>query len=98
MIAPCVNCRDDEIIIGRCIENVRNHLSKMLICDTGSQDRTKEVIFGHGLKNIYLYEKQWSGFLEARNWFFALTSQPYILQLDVDEVLFAPPAAARMRS
>lgn len=87
LISACVNCRDDETTIGRWIECVSDHVAEIIICDTGSQDRTKEIILGYGLKRLRFLERPWTGFLEARNCFFDLASQPHILQLDVDEVL-----------
>jgi glycosyltransferase involved in cell wall biosynthesis len=87
MIAACVNCRDDEAVIGRWIKCVAAYAAEIIICDTGSKDRTKEIILDHRLNKLKLCEKRWCGFLSARNTFFDLVSQPYILQLDVDEVL-----------
>jgi glycosyltransferase involved in cell wall biosynthesis len=87
MISACVNCRDDEATIARWIACVADHVSEIVICDTGSKDRTKEIILSHNLKHLKLIEKPWPNFLAARNWFFDLVSQPLILQLDADEVL-----------
>ncbi len=87
MLAACVNCRDDETTIARWIDSVADHVAEIVICDTGSRDKTKELILSYRLQNLKFYEKPWPGFLTARNWFFDLVSVPYILQLDVDEVL-----------
>jgi glycosyltransferase involved in cell wall biosynthesis len=87
MISACVNCRDDEATVSRWVECVIDHVSEIIICDTGSQDRTKEIILDYRLKKLKLVEKPWPEFLQARNWFFEVASQPYILQLDADEVV-----------
>lgn len=86
-LSACVNCRDDETTIGRWIECVSDYVAEIIICDTGSQDKTREIILGYGLKKLKFLERPWPGFLEARNWFFDLVAMPYILQLDSDEML-----------
>ena len=35
--------RDEEEVLGRCLESVKSTVDEMIIVDTGSRDRTKEI-------------------------------------------------------
>ena len=42
-VSLCMIVRDEEEVLGRCLESVKNAVDEMIIVDTGSQDRTKEI-------------------------------------------------------
>lgn len=56
----------------------------MLLCDTGSTDRTPEVARDLGAKVL---ETDWRGFSETRRFLFRAAKQPWILWIDADEVV-----------
>lgn len=87
-ISACVNCRDDESTIRRWLDVFAPRVKEVIICDTGSKDRTLEIINLAPYENIITYNTSWPGFVKARNHFFELASQPFIIQVDADEFLF----------
>jgi glycosyltransferase involved in cell wall biosynthesis len=87
VISACVCCRDDENLIARWIACVNDHVEEIVICDTGSKDHSKALVLDHDSRKIRFLERPWPGFIESRNWFFDLVSQPYLLMLEIDEVL-----------
>ena len=42
-ISLCMIVRDEEAVLGRCLESVRGLMDEMILVDTGSVDRTKEI-------------------------------------------------------
>ena len=43
---------DEERHIARCIESIRDHCASILVVDSGSKDRTKEIAAGLGAEVI----------------------------------------------
>ena len=43
-IGLCMIVKDEEHCIERCLESMYKHIDTWVICDTGSTDKTKEVI------------------------------------------------------
>ena len=57
--------RDEEEVLGRCLESVKNTVDEMIIVDTGSRDRTKEIAAEYTDK---VYDLEWKeDFSAARN-------------------------------
>ena len=42
-ISLCMIVRDEEDVLGRCLESVYDLVDEIVIVDTGSQDGTKEI-------------------------------------------------------
>ena len=42
-ISLCMIVRDEEETLGRCLESVKEAVDEIVIVDTGSRDRTKEI-------------------------------------------------------
>ena len=88
----CLNMivKDEEEVIGRCLESVKPYIDHWVIVDTGSTDRTKEVI-EETLKGIpgQLHERKWVGFDVNRNEALELARNQcdYLLFIDADETL-----------
>jgi glycosyltransferase involved in cell wall biosynthesis len=76
--------RDAEWQIGRALDSVK-WADQISVADTGSRDRTKEVVEGHGasVKSIDFS----SGFGRAKQEAVAMTSNDWVLSLDSDEVV-----------
>ena len=36
--------KNEEAVIGRCLESVQGMVDEIIIVDTGSEDRTKEIV------------------------------------------------------
>ncbi|CRI00295.1 family 2 glycosyl transferase [Streptococcus pneumoniae] len=84
-ISLCMIVRDEEKTIARCLDSVEKIVDEIIVVDTGSIDRTKEIVEKY-TSNIYDF--QWiDDFAAARNFSFSKATQEYILWLDADDVL-----------
>lgn len=84
-ISLCMIVKNEENVIGRCLDSVQGITDEIIIVDTGSTDRTKEIVSRYTDK---LYDFPWiDDFSAARNFAFSLATQSYILWLDADDVI-----------
>lgn len=77
--------RNEEETLDRCLQSVQNVVDEIIIVDTGSTDRTKEIAANwtpHVFDFTWIYD-----FAAARNFSFAKATMDYILWLDADDVL-----------
>jgi hypothetical protein len=87
--------RDEEACLARCLTSVKEEATELIVVDTGSKDRTREIAQGFGAK---VFEFAWTGdFSEARNVSLAHATGDWVLWLDADEEL-APGAGSAIRS
>ena len=42
-VSLCMIVRNEEDVLGRCLESVKDIVDEIIIVDTGSTDRTKEI-------------------------------------------------------
>lgn len=83
-ISLCMIVRDEEQTIVRCLESLRDIVDEIVIVDTGSIDRTREIVRQFQAK---VYDFQWiDNFAAARNFSFSKATKDYILWLDADDV------------
>ncbi len=81
----CMIVRDEEQMLGRCLEAARPAVDEIIVVDTGSTDATIEIARSFGATVI---ERPWTGsFAEARNASFDAATGDWLLYLDADEVL-----------
>lgn len=84
-ISLCMIVKNEENVIGRCLDCVQDIVDEIIVVDTGSTDSTKEIIKKYGAK---LYDFPWiNDFSAARNFAFSKATGIYILWLDADDVL-----------
>lgn len=84
-ISLCMIVKDEEDVICRCLESVKDVVDEIVIVDTGSKDKTKEIVSKYTDK---IYDFEWiDDFSAARNFSFEKSSKDYILWLDADEFL-----------
>lgn len=84
-ISLCMITRNEERNLGRCLSHAADLASEIIIVDTGSKDRTKEVAKEFGAK---VYDFQWKDdFAAARNFGLDRAKKEWILVLDADEYL-----------
>lgn len=84
-LSLCMIVKNEEKYLAQCLESVKKLVDEMVIVDTGSEDRTKEIakIFG-----ARVYELPWKeDFSEARNFSLSKAEGDWILVLDADEVI-----------
>lgn len=84
-ISLCMIVKNEEDNISRCLISVRDIVDEIIIVDTGSTDKTKEIV---GLFTDKIYDFKWiNDFSAARNYSFSKATKDYILWLDADDVL-----------
>ena len=84
-ISLCMIVRNEEKGLARCLASVRDIVDEIVIVDTGSEDRTKEVAAEFG---AVIYDFEWiDDFAAARNYSFSKATQDYILWLDADDTI-----------
>ena len=84
-ISLCMIVKNEEDTLKRCIDSVRDIVDEIIIADTGSTDKTREIAASL-TKTVYDFE--WiNDFSAARNFAYAKATMDYILILDADDVL-----------
>ncbi len=84
-ISLCMIVRDEEAVLGRCLASIADGVDEIIIADTGSEDRTKEIAKSFGAK---IYDFPWiNDFAAARNFSFSKATMDYILWLDADDLI-----------
>ncbi len=89
-VSLCMIVRDEEDVLRRCLASAAEAVDEIIIVDTGSADRTKEIAAEFTGK---IYDFVWrDDFAAARNFAFSKGSGDYLMWLDADDVLPAPDA------
>lgn len=84
-ISLCMIVRNEQAVLGRCLDSVRGIPDEIVIVDTGSVDRTKEIAAQY---TEFVYDFPWTDdFSAARNFAFSKGTQQYLLWLDADDIL-----------
>jgi len=94
-LSVCIIARNEEAVLGRCLESVRGAADELVVVDTGSTDRTVEIARGFG---AVLGHFTWrDDFAAARNAALDLATGDWVLWLDADDYL-APADLAQVRA
>lgn len=80
VMIPCCN---EEATIGACIESVLPFADEILIADSGSTDRTIEVVESY--PECRLIRHTWNGYCHFKNWALERASHDWVMCLDADE-------------
>lgn len=84
-ISICMIVKNEERILERCLNSVADLAEEIIIVDTGSTDKTKEIAAKYTDK---IYDFTWiDDFSAARNFAFSKATKDYIYSVDADEVL-----------
>jgi tetratricopeptide (TPR) repeat protein len=84
-ISLCMIVRDEEKQITRCLQSVKHLVDEIIVIDTGSSDKTKEIARAFGAR---VHDFSWTqDFSEARNYGLSKAAGDWILVLDADEVI-----------
>jgi glycosyltransferase involved in cell wall biosynthesis len=75
---------NEEKNIGRCLQSVRDIADEIVVIDSGSSDRTKEICESFGVRFIV---QPFLGFIGQKNFALDTTIHPHVLSLDADEAL-----------
>lgn len=84
-ISLCMIVKNEERILKRCLNSVCDLVDEIVIVDTGSTDKTKQIAAEYTDK---IYDFEWiEDFSAARNFAFSKCTKEYIYAADADEVL-----------
>lgn len=79
--------KNEEKVLARCLDSIRDLMDEIIIVDTGSTDNTKKIA---GEYTDKVYDFKWiNDFSAARNFAFSKATCDYIYSADADEVLDA---------
>ena len=82
--------KDEEEMLPGCLEPLRGVVDEMIVCDTGSSDRTVEIAESFGAKVVHF---PWNGsFADARNASIDAATGDWLIYLDADEHMEAEDA------
>ena len=81
----CMIVKNEERVLERCLDSIADLMDEIIIVDTGSIDKTKEIAAKY-TENIFDFT--WTGsFSDARNFAFSKAGCDYIYSADADEIL-----------
>lgn len=84
-ISLCMIVKNEEKVLDRCLTSIADLMDEIIIVDTGSTDRTKEIARNY---TDQIYDFEWiDDFSAARNFAFSKATKEYIYSADADEVL-----------
>ncbi len=84
-ISLCMIVKNEEQMLGQCLESVKDVVDEIIIVDTGSEDCTVEIAESYGAK---VFHHKWENdFSKHRNQSLEYATSDWILILDADEEL-----------
>jgi len=84
-ISLCMIVKNEEDVLQRCLESIKESVDEIIIVDTGSTDATKDIAKKYTDK---VYDFDWiEDFSAARNFSFEKASMDYCMWLDADDIL-----------
>lgn len=75
---------NEERNIERCLKSLQGIVDEIVVVDSFSKDRTKEICEQYGVKFV---EHHFDGHIEQKNWAITQATYPHVLSLDADEAL-----------
>ncbi|WP_175640283.1 glycosyltransferase [Metabacillus schmidteae] len=82
-LSVCMIVKDEENVIKRCLESITGIADEIIVVDTGSKDKTREIA---SVYTNLVYDYNWNdNFSKARNFAASKASGEWILALDADE-------------
>lgn len=84
-ISVCLIVKNEEEALPACLNAVRGIADEIVIVDTGSTDRTKEIASAY---TDHVFDFEWiDDFAAARNYAFSKATKQYVLWLDADDTI-----------
>ena len=84
-VSLCMIVKNEEMHITRCLDSVAELVDEIIVVDTGSTDRTVELVSGYTSK---IYSYPWKDdFADARNYSLSRASMDYCMWMDADDIL-----------
>lgn len=85
-LSLCMIVKNEEKVLERCLNSAKDITDEIIIVDTGSTDKTKEIAKRY-TNNVYDF-KWVLDFSKARNYSFSKATKDYIMWLDADDVIY----------
>jgi tetratricopeptide (TPR) repeat protein len=93
LLSACMIVRDEERDLPACLASIKDVVDEIVVYDTGSTDRTKEIAWGNG---AVVLDGFWDDdFARARNVALGACTGQWVLHIDADEELQADAEALR---
>ena len=84
-VSACLIVKNEENVLARCLLSLKDLVDEIVLVDTGSTDRTKEIGKQFGCR---IFDFTWiDDFAAARNFSFEKAEMDYIYVADADEVI-----------
>lgn len=83
-ISAAIICFNEERNIERCLNSLQGVVDEIVVVDSFSTDRTKEICLNHGVKFV---EHPFEGHIQQKNFALSQTSNDMVISLDADEAL-----------
>ena len=83
-ISAVIICLNEERNLGRALNSLNGIVDEVLVLDSGSTDRTRDIALLHGAKFLDI---EWEGYASTKNRGNEMASFEHILSLDADEEL-----------
>lgn len=94
-ISLCMIVRNEEDVLERCLNSIRNDVDEIIIADTGSTDRTKEIAAQF---TSHIFDYPWDDdFAAARNFAFSKATKDYQMWLDADDIVADADAIGKLK-
>ena len=86
VVTAIIITKNESIHIGRCIDSLRKHVSRIVVIDSGSLDKTENIVLQKGCE---FYFNNWQGYANQVNWAINKfsSSSDWLLRIDADEII-----------
>lgn len=84
LLSAVIITRNEEKIIGKCLDAVKQVADEIIIVDSLSTDKTVEICTSYGAR---VFQQEWKGFGPQKNFGIENSSYDAILAVDADEIL-----------
>lgn len=85
-ISLCMIVKNEEKMLGACLNSIKDLVDEIIIVDTGSDDNTKEIAKEF---TDLIYDFEWvDDFAAARNFAFSKGTKDYLMWLDADDFIY----------
>ena len=81
-LSVLIPCKNEERNLRPCIESVRSLADEIVVADSGSTDRTREIARAMGCR---LIEREYVNSANFKNWAIPQCTHPWVLIVDADE-------------
>lgn len=84
-ISLCLIVKNEEAVLKRCLDSAKDFVDEIIVVDTGSTDKTKEIA---SMFTDKVFDFKWiNDFSAARNFAFSKATKDYQMWLDADDVV-----------